>query len=84
MRARRLAQSKRQQLGTRVPDEKIPRVEEIAMAQSLEAAQRLSRCDESGSRIDGKMPLEFRCRDVQSGLWGLAAGDGVCCRLVLA
>jgi len=54
------------------------------MAQFLETAQRLACCDESRRRVYRKMPLELLCRDVQSCLQGLAAGDGVCCRSMLA
>jgi hypothetical protein len=84
MHTRCLTQSQCQELRNRVPDEEIPRVEEIAMVQFLETAQCFSCRDESGCRVDSKVPLEFFCGDVQSGFWGLATGDCVCCCSILA
>jgi hypothetical protein len=46
MRAGGLAQSKSQKLRNRIPDEEVARIEEIAVAQFLEAAQCFSCCDE--------------------------------------
>lgn len=84
MRAGGLAQSKSQKLRNRIPDEEVARIEGIAVAQFLEAAQCFSCCDEGRCRIDDKMPLELLCRNVESCLWGLATGDCVRCRSTLA